>query len=72
MDRMACVDLQAFPLQLLLKRHADWQSRPVVVVDHDIDPTDTNEVLWALCTRTEVTEDIDVVRKMWSTSRTCF
>ena len=34
---------------------------------HDIDPTDTNQVLWALCTRTEVAEDIDVVRKCWST-----
>lgn len=45
-----------------------YANRFVVVVDSDIDPTDTNEVLWALCTRTEVTEDIDIVRKMWSTS----
>ena len=45
-----------------------YANRFVIVVDDDIDPTDTNEVLWALCTRTEVTEDIDIVRKMWSTS----
>ena len=35
MDRMACVELPAFPLQLLLKRHPDWAGRPVVVVDRD-------------------------------------
>ena len=45
-----------------------YANRFVVVVDDDIDPTDTNEVLWALCTRTEVTEDIDIVKRMWSTS----
>lgn len=45
-----------------------YANRFVVVVDDDIDPTDTNEVLWAICTRTEVTEDIDIVKRMWSTS----
>ena len=35
MDRMACVDLPAFPLQLLLQRHPDWIGRPVAVVDRD-------------------------------------
>ena len=35
MDRMACVELPAFPLQLLLKRHPDWVGRPVAVVDRD-------------------------------------
>ena len=32
---MACVELPAFPLQLLLQRHPDWAGRPVVVVDRD-------------------------------------
>jgi protein ImuB len=32
---MACVDLPAFPLQLLLQRHPDWQGQPVAVVDRD-------------------------------------
>ena len=32
---MACVELPAFPLQLLLKRHPDWTGRPVAVVDRD-------------------------------------
>ena len=35
MDRMACIELPAFPLQLLLKRHPDWTGRPVAVVDRD-------------------------------------
>lgn len=35
MGRMACVDLPAFPLQLLLKRNPEWQTRPVAVVDSD-------------------------------------
>jgi protein ImuB len=35
MDRMACVDLPALPLQLLLRRYPDWRTRPVAVVDSD-------------------------------------
>lgn len=35
MVRMACVDLPAFPLQLLLKRHPEWHDRPAAVVDED-------------------------------------
>jgi UbiD family decarboxylase len=44
-----------------------YANRFVVVVDDDIDPTDTNEVLWALCTRTDVAEDTDILRRCWST-----
>jgi protein ImuB len=35
MDRMACVDIPAFPLQLLLRSHADWKGYPVAVVAED-------------------------------------
>lgn len=35
MDRLACVDLPAFPLQLLCKRHPEWSELPVVVVTED-------------------------------------
>jgi UbiD family decarboxylase len=44
-----------------------YANRYVVVVDDDIDPTDTNQVLWALCTRTDVSVDIDTLRRCWST-----
>jgi 4-hydroxy-3-polyprenylbenzoate decarboxylase len=47
-------------------RAGAYANRFVVVVDDDIDPTDTNEVLWALCTRTDVVRDIDVLRRCWS------
>ena len=32
---MACVELPAFPLQLLLKQYPDWVDQPVAVVDRD-------------------------------------
>src|SRR3990172_666148 len=33
--RLACVDLPAFPLQLLLRRHPDWAGCPAAVVAED-------------------------------------
>ena len=33
--RLACVDLPAFPLQLLLKRHPEWHGQPAAVVAED-------------------------------------
>ena len=35
MDRLACVDLPALPLQLLLKAHPEWRDHPTAVVDSD-------------------------------------
>src|SRR6266853_757311 len=43
-----------------------YLGRFVVVVDEDIDPTNLFDVLWAMCTRCDPAEDIDIVRKMWS------
>jgi len=34
-DRLACVDLPALPLQLLLRTHADWVEYPAAVVAED-------------------------------------
>ena len=44
MDRMACVDLSEFPLQLLLVRRPDWRTHPAVVVDRE---TAQGLILWA-------------------------
>lgn len=44
MDRLACVDLPAFPLQLLVRRHPEWKQHPVVVVDED---KPNGVILWA-------------------------
>ena len=35
MDRTACVEVPALPLQILLRRHPHWAGRPVAVVDRD-------------------------------------
>jgi len=35
MPRIACIDLKAFPLQLLLRRERAWRDKPVVVVAED-------------------------------------
>ena len=35
MVRLACVDVPAFPLQLLLRQHPDWKEHPVAVVAED-------------------------------------
>lgn len=35
MDRLACVDLPALPLQLLRRRHQEWAAGPMAVVERD-------------------------------------
>ncbi len=35
MDRMACVNLRALPLQILLARNPDWRERPAALVSED-------------------------------------
>ncbi len=77
MDRWACVDLYALPLQLLMRDHADWAGHPVVVVDED---KPQGKILWAnrqahrCCVRTGMryaealslvgpaTTDVDIAR----------
>jgi len=34
-DRIACVNLPEFPLQLLLRQHPEWHAYPTAVVDRD-------------------------------------
>jgi 4-hydroxy-3-polyprenylbenzoate decarboxylase len=46
---------------------AAYYTKWVIVVDEDVDPTDFNEVLWALSTRCHPSEDIDILRNTWST-----
>ncbi len=43
MHRLACVDLPALPLQLLLREHPDWCRSPVAVVDRD---RPQGKILW--------------------------
>jgi 4-hydroxy-3-polyprenylbenzoate decarboxylase len=43
-----------------------YLSRYSIVVDDDIDVSDINDVLWAICTRVDPEKSIDIVRRCWS------
>ncbi len=43
-----------------------YMGRIVVVVDEDIDPSNLNDVMWAVATRCEPSESVDIVRNGWS------
>ena len=43
-----------------------YLGRYVIVVDDDIDPTKTFDVLWALATRSDPVDSIDILRRCWS------
>ncbi|HXQ53346.1 MAG TPA: UbiD family decarboxylase [Stellaceae bacterium] len=44
----------------------NYLGRFVVVVDEDIDPTNSFDLIWAMSTRCDPVEDIDFVRRAWS------
>jgi len=39
----------------------------IIAVDEDVDPTNIDEVLWAMATRCNPAESIDILRNTWST-----
>lgn len=43
-----------------------YLGRYVVVVDEDIDPSNTFDVLWAIASRSEPAESIDIINRCWS------
>ncbi|MBI4527089.1 MAG: UbiD family decarboxylase [Deltaproteobacteria bacterium] len=47
-------------------RTGAYMGRYVVVVDDDTDVFDINDVLWAVCTRSDPEKDIDLLRRCWS------
>ena len=46
---------------------AAYYTKWIIAVDDDVDPTDMNDVLWALSTRCHPADDIDLLRNTWST-----
>ena len=44
-----------------------YYTKWVIGVEEDVDPTNMNEVLWAMSTRCNPAEDIDILRNTWST-----
>jgi UbiD family decarboxylase len=45
---------------------AAYLSKWVIVVDEDVDPTDINQVLWALSTRCNPVDDLEFLKNTWS------
>jgi UbiD family decarboxylase len=46
-------------------REGAFGGKYTVVVDDDIDPGDLEQVMWALCTRTDPAESIEFIRHSW-------
>jgi 4-hydroxy-3-polyprenylbenzoate decarboxylase len=47
-------------------RTGAYLGRITVVVDDDVDVTDVNEVLWAICTRADPQDAVEIIRRTWS------
>jgi 4-hydroxy-3-polyprenylbenzoate decarboxylase len=52
----------------LIAAAQSYMARLVVVVDDDVDPSSLNDVLWAITTRCDPAEGVDVVRNAWSSA----
>jgi UbiD family decarboxylase len=44
-----------------------YYTKWIIAVDEDIDPTDMNQVIWAMASRCNPIDDIDILRNTWST-----
>ncbi|MDX6522998.1 MAG: hypothetical protein QOI17_511, partial [Gaiellales bacterium] len=44
---------------------AAYMNKFVIVVDADVDPRSLNDVMWAVCTRTDPADDIETMRQTW-------
>ncbi|NNN18947.1 MAG: hypothetical protein HKL84_03740 [Acidimicrobiaceae bacterium] len=53
-------------LHLASQSHSACIGRNSVVVDEDIDPSDLEEVRWAICIRSDPATSIDMVIRAWS------
>jgi UbiD family decarboxylase len=47
-------------------RTGAYLGRITVVVDDDVDVTDLNEVIWAVCTRADPERSLDIIQRAWS------
>jgi UbiD family decarboxylase len=52
----------------LIAAAASYMGRLVVVVDADVDPSNLADVMWAITTRCEPSEQIDIIRGAWSSA----
>jgi 4-hydroxy-3-polyprenylbenzoate decarboxylase len=52
----------------LIAAAQSYMGRIVVTVDDDVDPSDLADVMWAIATRCEPSESVDIVRLAWSSA----
>ncbi|MDB5508069.1 MAG: UbiD family decarboxylase [Hyphomicrobiales bacterium] len=45
-----------------------YMGRLVVIVDEDVDPSNLADVMWAVTTRAEPSESVDIIREAWSSA----
>jgi UbiD family decarboxylase len=53
---------------VLVAAASSYMGRIVVVVDEDIDPSNLADVMWAVTTRSEPSESVDIIRDGWNSS----
>src|SRR5581483_9855492 len=46
---------------------AAYYTKWIITVDEDVDPSDWDQVMWAMTTRCDPESDIDILRQTWST-----
>jgi 4-hydroxy-3-polyprenylbenzoate decarboxylase len=46
---------------------AAYYTKWIIAVDEDVDPSDFDQVIWAMTTRCDPEQDIDILRQTWST-----
>ncbi len=52
----------------LIAAAQSYMGRIVVAVDEDVDPSNLADVMWAIATRCEPSEQVDIVRDAWSSA----
>jgi 4-hydroxy-3-polyprenylbenzoate decarboxylase len=52
----------------LIAAAQSYMGRLVVTVDEDVDPSNLADVLWAVTTRCEPAEQVDIIRNAWSSA----
>lgn len=52
----------------LIAAAQSYMGRIVVTVDEDVDPSDLADVMWAITTRAEPSEAVDIIRNGWSSA----
>ena len=52
----------------LIAAAQSYMARLDVIVDEDVDPSDLADVMWAITTRCEPSETVDIIRNAWSSA----